>query len=696
MITLQKIQLNNFLSHEDTEVSFSENEKFLIAGQSGAGKSTIFDAIIWALYGKGRSDNRSLIRRGEDKAEVTLYLNNDDEVVKISRSISLAGKHLLDIQTQQKGGPFIAAPITGLRELQNFIETDLIGASYTLFINSVAYVQGGVDSFVGQSASKRKDLLLEIFKTEDFDQYYEKAKDKLTLVSNDKNKLEGQKAEIEENITKAETIISGKASVEAIVTDHEALVSALRTNIREQEEALRPFTDSDVVVKTRQEEVRAVSSQLGFKRNELARNRSNNAVNEVNWARIATEGDIKGKRQDYEAARATVKTRIDQLSGVRAKVNIDALVRDLVYSDSECVRINETAVCPSGDSCPYSKDRSSKLAKEMERNKNLREQIDEAKKNNEENDAEIARILNGESSDALVSQVTTYTRRIADIDYELAQIAQLISTVKQPEVYETDRVAIKTDIQNLTQELDAAQKILDEAISASDQTKKAALLASIDESHKILQNAENKLLNAKATLMTIEASEATLSTLKLRLKDLTENQLPLLNDKEIKLLAIKDAFGSKGIKTVVIDYMLPKLQDDINAILGQLSEFRIRLDTQRATVDGEGVSEGLFITIINETGEELPFESYSGGEKLKISMSIAEALASLQKVGFRLLDEAIIGLDENSIDGFVAVLDKLQSKFKQIGCISHLLQIQDLFDKKLIVAKVNGKSYVRQ
>ena len=63
MILLKTLQLNNFLSHENTEIHFGENEKTLIDGQSGAGKSSIFEAIIWGLYGQGRADNKSLVRK---------------------------------------------------------------------------------------------------------------------------------------------------------------------------------------------------------------------------------------------------------------------------------------------------------------------------------------------------------------------------------------------------------------------------------------------------------------------------------------------------------------------------------------------------------------------------------------------------------------------------------------------------------
>jgi len=107
------------------------------------------------------------------------------------------------------------------------------------------------------------------------------------------------------------------------------------------------------------------------------------------------------------------------------------------------------------------------------------------------------------------------------------------------------------------------------------------------------------------------------------------------------------------------------------------------------------VKEGLFITIKNDLGEEMPFELYSGGEKVKITIAISEALASLMtSVGFRIMDENIVSLDKESTEGFTAVLKKLQEKFPQLLIISHLQEVKDMFEKRVEIIKVNGVSKV--
>ena len=55
MITFETIRWKNFLSTGDqwTEIDFCESPSTLIVGSNGAGKSTMLDALCFALFNKG-------------------------------------------------------------------------------------------------------------------------------------------------------------------------------------------------------------------------------------------------------------------------------------------------------------------------------------------------------------------------------------------------------------------------------------------------------------------------------------------------------------------------------------------------------------------------------------------------------------------------------------------------------------------
>ena len=54
MIKFEKVRWKNFLStgNQFTEIELDRNETTLIIGENGAGKSTVLDAVCFALLGK--------------------------------------------------------------------------------------------------------------------------------------------------------------------------------------------------------------------------------------------------------------------------------------------------------------------------------------------------------------------------------------------------------------------------------------------------------------------------------------------------------------------------------------------------------------------------------------------------------------------------------------------------------------------
>ena len=94
MIT--SIELGDFLAHSDTKVKF-ENGVTVFVGENGAGKSSIIDAITFALFGHHtRKSNKGLIKRGANQgfAKVGFSINGKqfEAVRKIDSKGGLAAK----------------------------------------------------------------------------------------------------------------------------------------------------------------------------------------------------------------------------------------------------------------------------------------------------------------------------------------------------------------------------------------------------------------------------------------------------------------------------------------------------------------------------------------------------------------------------------------------------------------------------
>ena len=94
MIT--SVELGDFLSHSNTKLEF-ENGVTVFVGDNGAGKSSIIDAITFALFGQHtRKSNKSLIKRGANQgfAKIDFFINGKqyEAVRKIDSKGGLAAK----------------------------------------------------------------------------------------------------------------------------------------------------------------------------------------------------------------------------------------------------------------------------------------------------------------------------------------------------------------------------------------------------------------------------------------------------------------------------------------------------------------------------------------------------------------------------------------------------------------------------
>jgi DNA repair exonuclease SbcCD ATPase subunit len=206
---------------------------------------------------------------------------------------------------------------------------------------------------------------------------------------------------------------------------------------------------------------------------------------------------------------------------------------------------------------------------------------------------------------------------------------------------------------------------------------------------------DGKITEAKTYLKGIKQTEVEIKETEEKIIDINDNKIKAVEREIEKVSLAKEAFSQKGLKNVVLDYLIPRLEDKINNILSRLSDFRVRIDTQKKSADGEGIVEGLYIFISNEMGEEMELNNYSGGEKLRVIVAISEALASLHKsIGFRIMDETIVGLSPEMVQDFVEVLEGLQAEYPQVLFISHLNEIKSMFEKTITIKKHNGNSII--
>lgn len=176
-----------FPGHEVIDFeAFSDAGRFLLSGPTGAGKSTIIDAIVFALYGKvsgGRDSSDSRIRSRyaseQAKTEVELIFSTSSGNYKVRRQpayerVKKNGKGVtkqnakawlfkLDEQLRE-----VSEPLTKTSDIGTEI-TRIVGLSREQFTQTVVLPQGKFAQFLRSTSKDRQDLLQELFGTAIFE-----------------------------------------------------------------------------------------------------------------------------------------------------------------------------------------------------------------------------------------------------------------------------------------------------------------------------------------------------------------------------------------------------------------------------------------------------------------------------------------------------------------------------------------------
>ena len=96
------LKLTNFMPYHNAELNFSGIHIGCLTGDNGAGKSSILDAITWALWGRSRSKrDDELVHQGQTEMQVEFTFGLGNNVYRVIRGRKVGkktGVGMLDFQ----------------------------------------------------------------------------------------------------------------------------------------------------------------------------------------------------------------------------------------------------------------------------------------------------------------------------------------------------------------------------------------------------------------------------------------------------------------------------------------------------------------------------------------------------------------------------------------------------------------------
>ncbi len=181
-----------------TEVDFEKlgtNGLYLITGDTGAGKTTIFDAIAYALYGEASGDLRdsSMLRSKyaelETPTEVELVFAYDGKKYTVKRNPEYERKAKKgDGVTLQKAEAELHYPdgrvVTKIKDVNTAI-VDIMGVDHNQFSQIAMIAQGDFRKLLVADTKERQEIFRKIFKTDYYRILQDKIKSEYSAVKNE-------------------------------------------------------------------------------------------------------------------------------------------------------------------------------------------------------------------------------------------------------------------------------------------------------------------------------------------------------------------------------------------------------------------------------------------------------------------------------------------------------------------------------
>ncbi|WP_241960842.1 AAA family ATPase [Staphylococcus warneri] len=201
------LKLNNFGPFLNETIDFrniDQNQLFLISGKTGSGKTMIFDAIVYALYGeastKNRKENdlRSHFADGHSAMQVTFEFELNHKLFKIVRT----GPYVKEGNTTKTPAKlnvfeFIENEFE-LRESMvnagNQFIIDLIGVNAEQFRQLFILPQGEFKKFLLSNSKEKQGILRTLFNSERFEEIEKQLNEN---VKNEKIQIEERYKNIE-------------------------------------------------------------------------------------------------------------------------------------------------------------------------------------------------------------------------------------------------------------------------------------------------------------------------------------------------------------------------------------------------------------------------------------------------------------------------------------------------------------------
>ena len=697
---LKSLRLKNFRKFKDSLIEFPDGVTGVV-GLNGAGKSTIFEAIAWVLYGPvaARTSADQIKRENaehSDPCRVELGFIFGDDKYRVVREMS--GKSLATSASATINGKLVA---NGAEIVSKFIQKKL-GMDFKSFYTSIFAKQKELNALSSMNASERRPLILrmlgidaldDIIKEIKFDKRNKDAvigrlgqdlvdkngRNKTDVYQNEIKNLEQKKDDLDLLLKKStENITIAKKEVEALEKRYANAKKECEKIQKNKEKLAEKKTLFENKEKLR-EEIKQLQSKIKDRQQSIEKQQKKNE------AFKNLEVEIKTTESNLSKAEDATETIIKKTEQKKTLIkSIEEAVTDIDSKRKKIEKIGSDAKCPTCERVLGDQYTA------------LIQKFDEKKQKKDKEKESFLKTLKIEQNEyeRLSREQRALQKKRNYLQTQLREKERIDTTIKN----------VLTEINREEKEIDDKEKQLMKIgkvefnLNEYESVKRRVetLRNELDSSLKTFQEKKDRLNKAKIDLVKKESDKKSvlqeIKNLRQKIKELEEFKKRIKEEKKnVQHLSMLNEIMS-SFRTYLISQIRPTLSLYASELFDQLTDGKyseIELDEN-------------YNLIVYDNGVPHNIERFSGGEEdlanLCIRLAISEVIT--EKAGsvfnFIILDEIFGSQDNIRKQNIIKALSSFSSKFRQIFLITHIEEIKNFMENAItVLEEENGESKIK-
>lgn len=722
MMRFRAVEVENIRSYVKERVEFPKGS-IVLAGDVGAGKSSLLLAIEFALFGIRGSDlpGEALLRRGTNHGKVKVEMKINDKNITIVRELTRQGDSVrqddgyivingkeypksprelkatvlqllgypMELLRKRKSRIFrytVYTPQESMNEIMTEMdEEERLNTLRKVFrVDKYKRIKENIDDFLTELRRKRRVLKPTFQKLDAKQEKREELEEKL---SDKQEELKELKEEKQQETAKLEKLKKEKEKLKEQLERYNTLTTQLekvKTNLENKQEQLTSLKEEIQTLEEQIKEIESLSRPTETSKDELSDQIKSLRAKRDNW--LTEPEKVSETVKELEEEKTELEENIQRNKDTITEFNtkIEGLQENIEKLKGE------TGTCPLCGQPMDEQHRKTKLKEFRENSTSMKDDITQLKEAIKEHKKEKQQLEE---------------KKNEHIDKALAKIKKKSSkkeTQKEDLINYQEKQERKNEYQERHSQKQQELNELKDTIEQQKERKKdirakRKKLADVKQQN---QQLEEKLENQRNTVNQLEnkitGKQKDKQHLEEKIRQLQENITDMKKRKQFwtKLGTYHswlDNHFNNLIDTIETQF-LARMQKQFNPVFRKWFNFLIDDEGLNARIDRK------FTPIILQEGYQAPYSTLSGGERASVALAYRLALnkvinsqiENIQTKDIIILDEPTDGFSDQQLDKMRDIIYRLD--IPQIIIVSHERKVKDYVEHTIEIQKEEGIS----